>query len=176
MIFNNLLFSITLFLFIALLLFVLILISMLFFGAPFDPSNSESLRKMIKLAKVKKGDKVADLGSGNGKVVIAFAKLPRVKEVHGFEINPFLMLISKRRIRKHNLDKKAKIHWRNFWTQNLRDFDVITVFQIHYVMEKLGNKLKKELNKNARIVSNLWKFPNLKLKKADGEVRLYSVN
>ena len=173
---DNLFFATTLFLFVALLLFALILISMLFFGAPFDPSSSKSLRKMIKLAKVKKGDKVADLGSGNGKVVIAFAKLPKVKEVHGFEINPFLVLFSRMRIRKLGLEHKAKIHWRNFWTQNLRDFDVITVFQIHYVMEKLGNKLKKELNKNARIVSNLWKFPNLKLKKADGEVRLYSVN
>ncbi len=171
----DLFFATTLFLFIALLLFVLILISMLFFGAPFDPSSNDSLRKMIKLAKIRKGDIIADLGSGNGKVVIAFAKLPKAKEVHGFEINPFLLLYSRKMIKKHNLDKKAFIHWKSFWNQNLSKFDVVTVFQIHYVMEKLGEKLKKELKKNARVVSNLWKFPNLKLKKSYGEVYLYKI-
>ena len=45
---------------------------------------------MIEFSKIKKNEKVADLGSGNGRVVIEFAKLPNVKEVHGFEINPFL--------------------------------------------------------------------------------------
>ena len=69
-----------------------------FLGAPFWSTNKKTLKKMIEFSKVKKEEKVADLGSGNGKIVIEFAK--RGIESHGFEINPFLVWISRRKIKK----------------------------------------------------------------------------
>ena len=56
----------------------------LIIGAPFESTNKKILRKVIEFSKIKKGEKVADLGSGNGKIVIEFAKLSAVAEVHGF--------------------------------------------------------------------------------------------
>jgi len=150
---------------------VLMLLSMFFYGAPFEPTDSKTMRKMIYFAKVKKNEKVADLGSGNGKIVIAFAK--KGIESHGFEINPFLVWYSRRKIRKMNLENKAFIHWKDFWTQNLKEFNVVCVFQIGNIMGKLGEKLKRELPSGSRVVSNIWKFPNLELKKKDGDVYLY---
>jgi protein-L-isoaspartate O-methyltransferase len=147
----------------------------MYYGAPFEPTDRDALNRMIRLSRVRKGDKVADLGSGDGRVVTEFAKIPRVKEAHGFEINPFLVVVSKMRIKKLGLEKKAFIHWKNMWGQNYREFDVISVFQISYIMERLGKKLKREMKKGSRIVSNVWKFPNLKLKKSENNVHLYRV-
>ena len=159
-------------------IFLLIFISFLIIfpftlGAPFEPTNKKTLRKMIEFSEVKKGEKVADLGSGNGRIVIEFAKLGA--EVHGFEINPFLIWFSKRKIKKLGLQDKAFIHWKNFWNQNLSKYDIIIVFQIGFIMKNLEKKLKKELKKGSRIVSNTWKFPNWKTEKREGDAYLYKV-
>jgi len=154
-----------------LLVIALIWFSGFIFGAPFEPSNNQALRKMIEFSKVKKGDKVAELGSGNGKIAIAFAKKGAI--VHGFEINPFLVLLSRRKIRNLGLESRVKIYWKNFWKQDLSKFDIITVFQIGNFMPKLERKLKKELTKGTRIVSNTWKFPNWRPKKVENDVYLY---
>ena len=157
------------------LIFLLLFVVPIVYGAPFEPTDRKTLRKMIEFAKVKSGEKVVDLGSGSGKIVIEFAKLPNVKESHGFEINPLLVLSSRRKIKKSNLKGKAFIHWKNFWKQDLSEYDVVNSFQIGYVMGKLEKKLRRELKKGSRIISNTWKFPNLKLKKHEGDVYLYRI-
>ncbi len=143
------------------------------FGAPFQPSSKKETKNIIKLANVKKGDKVAELGSGNGKLVIEFAKLGA--EVHGYEVNPFLVCWSRRKIKKTGLEKRAFIHKKNFWNADLKDFDVIIVFQIYYVMEKLARKIKKQAKKNARVVSNTWRLPKIKPVRKISHVYLYKV-
>ena len=166
--------SIVLGIFLLIFIFFFILLPLII-GAPFESTNEKTLRKMIKFSKVKKNEKVADLGSGNGKIVIEFAKLPAVAEAHGFEINPFLVWFSKRKIKKLGLENKAFIHWKNFWNQNLSEYDVIIVYQIILIMKKLERKLRKELKKGSRIISNTWKFPNWKPKKQDRDIYLYEV-
>ena len=161
-----------------LILFILMIVFLIwlsgfFFGAPFEPILKRRLNRMIKLANAKKGNKVVDLGSGNGKIIIAFAK--KGIESHGYEINPLLVWISRRRIKKLGLEDKAFIHWKNFMNQNLHEYNVICIFQIWYMMDKLEKKLKKELKKGSKIVSNTWKFPNLKIKKQNKGVYLYEV-
>lgn len=143
------------------------------FGAPFEPSRKRAVEKMLKLADIKKGDKMADLGSGEGRLVIEFAK--KGAEAHGFEINPALVLLSKRKIATRKLNGKAFIHLKNFWKVDLSKFDIITLFQINYVMPKLEEKILKEMKKGSKIVSNTWKFPNLKPKKSIGDIYLYEV-
>jgi|TARA_Y100000310_G_scaffold107162_2_gene105615 protein-L-isoaspartate O-methyltransferase len=130
---------------------------------------------MVEFSKIKKTEKVADLGSGNGKIVVEFAKLPAVKEVHGFEINPFLVWFSRRKIKKLGLQDKAFIHLKNFWNEDLSEYGVISIFQVVFIMKKLERKLKRELKKGSRIVSNTWKFPNLKIKKHEGKAYLYEI-
>lgn len=170
-------FSILILIFLGIILSILLLlfVSPFVYGAPFETTNTKTLKKMIEFSKIKKGEKVADLGSGNGKIVIEFAKLPAVKEAHGFEVNPLLVWISRRKIKKLNLEGKAFIHRKNFWKQDFSGYDLIIIFQIGYIMKRLGKKLKKELKKGSRIVSNTWEFKNWKPKKHEGNVYLYEV-
>src|SRR5882672_3428464 len=62
-------------------------------GAPYVPSRKDSIKKMLVLANLKPGDKVVDLGSGDGRIVIAFAR--NGIDAHGYEISPALVLWSK---------------------------------------------------------------------------------
>ena len=152
------------------LLIFLFWLSGFFSGAPFQPSSDRAMKKMIMLSGVKKGDKVAELGSGNGKLVVEFAK--HGAKVTGFEINPILVWISRRKIKKFGLQERAKIKWKSFWDADLSEFDIISIFQINYVMRELEGKFKDKI-KGKRIVSNTWKFKTIKPKKRDGHVFLY---
>ncbi|MBU1952573.1 hypothetical protein KJ733_06720, partial [Patescibacteria group bacterium] len=62
---------------IEIILIILLLIFIISFGipfvtgAPFAPSAKKGVKKMIELAKIKEGDIAVDLGSGDGRIVIA---------------------------------------------------------------------------------------------------------
>jgi SAM-dependent methyltransferase len=158
----------------AIICFVLAILLMFFipflFGAPYEPSRKKAIEKMIKFSEVKKGEKSVDLGSGDGRLVRAFAKAGA--EAHGYEINPFLVFYSKYKTKKLGI-KNAYFHWGNFWKVSLSKFDIVTSFQIGYIMPKLEKKLLRELPTGARVVSNTWKFKNWKVKKIEGRIRLY---
>ncbi len=142
-----------------------------FFGAPFEPTKKDKLKKIMKLANIKKGDKAVDLGSGDGRIVIAMAK--KGAESHGFEINPILVFISRRNIKKAGLKGKAFIHWKSFWNKDLGEYDIIIMFQFHTIMKRLKKKLEKEVKKKAKIISYYWKFPNWKIIKNIENIYLY---
>jgi cyclopropane fatty-acyl-phospholipid synthase-like methyltransferase len=142
-------------------------------GAIYDPSSQEKVRLMVDMAGIVPGEKAADLGSGDGRVVIALAR--EGAEAHGYEVNPALVLISRRKIREAGLAGKAFIHWGNFWRRDLSPYDLITVFQVGFVMGRLEAKVKRELHTRARIVSHHWRFPSLGAERVRSDVYLYRV-
>lgn len=142
-------------------------------GAPFVQTKDTALQTMIELAKVKPTDTAADLGSGDGKIVITLAK--KGIETHGYETNPILVFKSRRAIKKAQLEKKAFIHWKSFWKQDLSSYSLIMVYGIPYIMEDLEKKLKKELSFGARIISNTFIFPHWKEDEKKDKIRRYTI-
>lgn len=142
-------------------------------GAIYDPSTHLQSALMVDLAGVQPGERAVDLGSGDGRIVIELAR--RGAEAHGFEVNPVLVLLSRRNIRRQGLEERAFIHWRSFWRADLSSFDIVTTFQVDFVMEKLENKLKRELADGARVVSHHWQFPTWPAQTVSGDMHLYRV-
>jgi hypothetical protein len=143
-------------------------------GAIYDPSSLEETRVMAEVADVQPGERAADLGSGDGRVVIALAR--KGAEAHGYEVNPVLVAISRRKIREQGLDGHAFIHWGSFWRRDLSRFDLITVFQVGFVMLRLETKLRAELHPGARIVSHYWRFPGLVPERSKGTIYRYVIS
>lgn len=142
------------------------------FGAPFQPINNKKLKTIISLVKSNKKQKAADLGSGNGKIVIALAK--QGIEAHGYEINPFLVMYSRHKIKKAGLKGKAFVHWKSFWKTNLEKYNLIILFQFSTIMKRLERKLKKELKPKSKVISYHWKFPTWKpIKTLNKDIYLY---
>ena len=129
---------------------------------------------MVELADPRHGEKAVDLGSGDGRVVIALARAGA--EAHGFEINPALVLLSRWNVRRSGLARQARIHWGSFWRADLSPFHVVTVFQGGFVMRRLERKVLKELRPEARLVSDYWGLPNLKPQSLSGTLFLYRVS
>lgn len=140
-------------------------------GAPFVPSEMKTVEKMVGLAKVRHGERVVDLGSGDGRFLIAVAQ--KGIEAHGYEINPLLVWWARRRIRKAGMEKRAFVHWKSFWRVDYSSFDVVLIFGIFYIMRRLEKKLRNELKRGARVVSNAFNFPTWVPERKEQEVYLY---
>lgn len=140
-----------------------------FYGAPYDVSRKTALRNIIKLTNPQPDDKIAELGSGDGRICIALAKRNPKTQISGFEINPFLVLISLRKIKKLKLEKQIKIYWKNFWNVNLSGFNKIIFFQFRSITNRLEKKFSCELQKGTKIISHNWKLPNWKIKRQLGK-------
>lgn len=142
------------------------------FGAPFEPSSKNARDKIVEFANPSEGDVIAELGSGSGNIVIALAK--KGATIHGYEINPFLVLISRARIKKRKL-KNAKIFWKNFWKVDLSKYNKIVLFQFRTIMKKLERKILAEMKSNSKIISHYWKFPTLNLVRQSERIFLYNI-
>lgn len=163
---------VTLFLLVIIYNVIVNLVTMIVFkGAFYAESSPERARNVVELADTRPGQKIADIGSGDGRLVIEFAKLGL--DAVGYEINPWLVLVSRTRIKKLGLQDKAKIYWRNFWNVDLSQFDTVVVYAIGYAMDKLEEKFKNEMRSGSKIISVYFKFSDLEIKKSLGDVHLY---
>jgi hypothetical protein len=142
-------------------------------NAPYLPSDKKSVAKMVALANICPGEKTVDLGSGDGRIVIAMAKAGA--EAHGYELNLFLVWWSRYKIRKAKLSGRAFIHWKSFWKEDLGKFQAITMFTLPYFMPRLEKKLGKEMKSEAVFISNASPLPNwqYKIKEADQGIYAY---
>lgn len=127
-------------------------------GAVYFPSSIRNVGMIVELAGVRPGQKVVDLGSGDGRIVMALARLGA--EAHGYEINPLLAWKSRRAIRRAGLGQNAFVHWQSIWNADLAGYQVVTVYGVPWIMARLGRKLDKELAPGTKIVSNIFPFPD----------------
>jgi methylase of polypeptide subunit release factors len=149
----------------------LLLILSIWIGAIYVPSVDWAVTEMITIANVQREDVVVDLGSGNGKILIALAK--KGIEAHGYEINPFLVVWSWILIWRAGVWGKAHAHFGNIFTVDVTKFDVIMIFVVPYVMKRLEKKLLTETKKGTRIVVETFPFPNWKPIKTSKSIFLY---
>ena len=144
----------------------------MFHGPVFVSSADDKLKTMLALPKLTKRSKVIDLGSGDGKVLIALAKQFGLKGT-GVEINGILVRRSRKKITEAGLNKQLTIFKQSFWDTDLSKYDVVFFYGTSYVMRKLEEKVKRELKRGSQFVSNYFQFPTLKPTKTVNGVRLY---
>ncbi len=146
--------------FLLLFLFVACFAAGAIMGAPFLPVRQKDADAALDLAEVKAGQTIIDLGSGDGRMLIAAAK--RGAKAIGYEINPIMYLWSKVACLKYR--KQISIRLGNYWTKKLPNSDVIYVFLIDRYTKKLDLKLVKELSKTTKVVSYVFELPRKPVK------------
>jgi len=140
-------------------------------GALYIPTDMQTVDEMLKAANLTQEDTLVDIGSGDGRLVISAAQ--KGVKAKGYEINPLLVWLSNRKIRKLGLEKLASVSLRDFWSADLSPYSVVTVFGIAHIMRRLEKKLDRELKPGSRVVCNLFPLPTWEGKK-EGSMYLYS--
>jgi SAM-dependent methyltransferase len=132
---------------------------------PFVPSPQEVVNKMVELAGVGKDDTVYDLGSGDGRIVIAAAK--KGARAIGFEIDPELVQQSRENIRKAGVRELAEIRNQDILTVDLSGASVVTMYLLPDVNLKLKPNLLKQLKPGSRVVSHAFDMGDWKPDKTE---------
>jgi SAM-dependent methyltransferase len=120
--------------------------------APFDPTPNEVVERMLALARLKNSDVVYDLGSGDGRVVIAAAKKYGVHAV-GLEIDPGLAKLARENVRRAGVEKLVEIRQQDFLTADLSPASVVTLYLSYDGNLALRPQLLRQLKRGARVIS-----------------------
>ena len=132
---------------------------------PFVPSPQIVVDKMIELAGVKKGDVVYDLGSGDGRIVIAAAK--KGARAVGFDIDPDLVAESRANVKKAGVQESAEIRHQDILTVDLSPASVVTMYLLPDVNLKLKPNLLSQLKPGSRVVSHSFDMGDWKPDKVE---------
>lgn len=125
--------------------------------APYYPTPETIVEKMLILGELKAGEKMFDLGSGDGRIVIMAARKFHADAV-GVEYDTDLYRESANKIRKLGLQKMARIVHGDIFAQNYGSADLITVYLLPNSNDKVRPMLEKQLKKGARVVAHDFEF------------------
>jgi len=131
---------------------------------PFVPTPHRVVEKMLELAEVGPDDTVYDLGSGDGRIVIAAAQKFGARAV-GVEIDGKLCELSSEEIAKLGLQKSARIIHGDMFEVDLGPATVVTLYQLTRINKRLRPLLEKKLRRGARVVASDFEIPGWKPKK-----------
>ena len=117
------------------------------------PSPPEMVNKMLEIAKVTPADYVIDLGSGDGRNVIAAAKLGA--NALGVEYNPEMVKLSQRLAKEAGVENKARFVEGDMYEADISKASVMALFLLPVNLNKLVPKFL-DLKPGSRIVLNTF--------------------
>ena len=118
---------------------------------PYLRSPIQVIDKALEIANPDRKEIFADLGCGDGVVLLRSAEKFKVFSV-GFEINPVLVRIARRRARSAGLQDLIDIVHSDLFSVDLSRFNVIYVYPSPLVIERLSSKILAECVEGTRIL------------------------
>ena len=122
------------------------------------PTPYEVVDEMLKLANVKKGDVLYDLGSGDGRIVITAAQKHGARGV-GVDIDPERIREARENARKAGVADRVEFRQGDLFKADISQATVVTLYLLPSLNLKLMPKLMKELKPGTRIVSHQFWIP-----------------
>ena len=117
------------------------------------PTPQELVEKMLDMAKVTPQDVVMDLGSGDGRNIIAAAK--RGAQAIGVEYNPDMVALSRRRAKEAGVSDRATFVEGDMFEADVSKATVLALFLLPTNLDKLAPKFLN-LKPGTRIVNNTF--------------------
>jgi protein-L-isoaspartate O-methyltransferase len=125
--------------------------------APYYPTPLTIVQKMLDLGGLKAGEKMFDLGSGDGRIVIMAAQKYHA-DATGIEMADDLYHQSMQKIRTLGLEKTARIIHGDIFKQDYSSADLVTVYLLPVSNDKVRPLLEKQLKKGTRLLSHDFPF------------------
>jgi tRNA A58 N-methylase Trm61 len=120
------------------------------------PTWGKDFERVLRLADLKPGEVVYELGAGEGRLLLQFARTSAAKIV-GFEISLVPYAIAWLRIRR--LHPRVSVRFQDFFKIDFRDANVIFCFLTPPAMRKLQLKFAAECKPGTRIISYAFSIP-----------------
>jgi SAM-dependent methyltransferase len=122
-------------------------------GGPFVPTPWPIVDEMLKLVEIRRDDVVYDLGSGDGRFVIAAAKRHGARGV-GIELNGDLVVFSRVQAERDGVADRVKFVEGDVLKADFREATVVTMYLLPRLVVQLVPKLRADLAPGSRIVAH----------------------
>ena len=140
--------------------------------APFVTTPEDVVERMLALAGTGPSDRVVDLGSGDGRIVIAAAKLHGARGL-GVDIDTKLVEASRENAKRAGVESLVQFEERDVLLTDLSAATVVTLYLLPSLIDRLQPKFLDELRPGARIVSHAFAMKGWKPDRTEN-VRLRS--
>jgi ribosomal protein L11 methylase PrmA len=117
------------------------------------PTPHEVVDEMLKLAKVKKGDVLYDLGSGDGRIPVTAAKEYGIR-AYGIDIDPERVQEANENAKKAGVTHLVQFRREDLFKANFKEASVVTLYLLPDLNVKLRPRLLAQLNPGTRVVSH----------------------
>jgi len=107
-----------------------------------------------------------DLGSGDGRIVIAAVAKYGARGGFGVDISGEMVALSNENASKAGVGERVHFYERDLFTADVRDATVVTVYLLPGVMGQVEEKLRAELKPGTRVVVHDFPFPHWKAEKS----------
>lgn len=144
-----------------------------FLDLPYVGTKRQKIDTIIKLAQIKKNQTVIDLGSGDGRLLLASAQ--KGTYAIGYELNPFLVLVTRFHAHLKGLSENVMVHRQNMWKADLKVADVIFVYSLKKTIARFEGFIFSNARPGTRVIVNLHPFPHKKPIKTENGIYLYKV-
>lgn len=141
--------------------------------APFVPSKAVAIEEMLDLGGVSEASRVVDFGSGMGDICFAAAK--RGARATGVELNPMLVAMSCIIAMVRHEHRVRFVCANMFRYQAPKNTDVVLLYLLPYSVQRVWEKLVKELPSGTKVVTNAFALPQLPCAKQNGSALLYLI-
>jgi SAM-dependent methyltransferase len=134
--------------------------------APYVPTPSEVVERMLQLGQVGKNDVIYDLGCGDGRIPIAAAKRFGARGV-GVDIDPQRIAEANANAKKEGVTQLVSFKLQDALTTDVSEATVVTLYLLSASNLKLRPILTKQLRPGARIVSHAFSMGDWQPDKVD---------
>ncbi|XP_012373273.1 protein FAM173B [Octodon degus] len=124
---------------------------------PFVPATAKQIENVLEMLRARRGSLV-DIGSGDGRVVIAAAK--EGFTAVGYELNPWLVWYSRYRAWREGVHGSATFYISDLWKVSFSQYSNVVIFGVPQMMPQLERKLELELAGDARVIACRFPFPH----------------
>jgi SAM-dependent methyltransferase len=146
--------------------------------SPYAATPDSVVDAMLKLAAVGPRDFVIDLGSGDGRLVIAAAK--QGARGLGVDIDAKLVDYARRFAARDGVEDRAQFVVQDLFETDVRAATVVTIYLLPSILDRVGRKLRAELAPGTRVVVHDWPLPGWPIDRVTSfdvpEKRDYTIN
>ena len=131
-------------------------------GAPYVPTPHAIADRMLSLAEVGPEDYLIDLGSGDGRLVIAAVEKRKARGAAGIEIDADLVKQSTDQAKRAGVADRVTFIAGDLFAADIGRATVVTLYLLPSMLSKVEEKLRKELKPGTRVVSHDYSLPGWK--------------